>query len=363
MWRIGNGGVVDFWKDAWVPNVGPLMHHVSAGISMDISTPINSYIAQSGVWNFSLFERCIPPHIVNRIRAMTPPHSSKPPICMAWSCTNDRDFTLASAYDAICGRQIHPHRMLFIAVWGWKGPKCIHLLLWKVSHEVLMTNETRFKRNMSSSALCPFCSHHEETHLHILRDCGQVRDAWYRLLGSNASNFFNQQVWQDWLYVNLINEELVHGVKWNLIFGIMIDKLWGKRNDFIFNGITWSISELLLRSRLMVDAVCKSMETYNCLRIMADTCEKPLQVRWIRPKMSEVALNCDGSVTQAGNVAVYGGVVRDADGNFIFGYACQLGSCSILAAVLWGILHGLQIARSRGFRSIRIFLTRRWLWV
>lgn len=60
----------------------------------------------------------------------------------------------------------------------------------------------------------------------------------------------------------------------------------------------------------MVEAVQKSLESYNRLQGKADGPSTSLHVRWIRPEVGDIALNCDGSVTDSGNVATCGGSGR-----------------------------------------------------
>lgn len=108
----------------------------------------------------------------------------------------------------------------------------------------------------------------------------------------------------------------------------------------------WSSNELLQKARTMVEATLISHET-SIAEMEEDTINRAeVQVRWLLPRPGEVSLNCDGSVISAGVHAAYGGILRDDSGNFLFGFAMKLGSCSILAAELWGILHGLRVAWS-----------------
>lgn len=48
----------------------------------------------------------------------------------------------------------------------------------------------------------------------------------------------------------------------------------------------------------------------------------------------------------------YGGVIRDHDGNFLFGFAQKLDSTTVLEAELMAIYHGLCLAWGRGKRRI-----------
>ncbi|KAH1121547.1 hypothetical protein J1N35_004707 [Gossypium stocksii] len=55
----------------------------------------------------------------------------------------------------------------------------------------------------------------------------------------------------------------------------------------------------------------------------------------------------------SGNV-VAGGVVRDENGDWIFGYNRCLGKCLIFYAELWGILEGLKLIQRRGHDIVTI---------
>lgn len=68
-----------------------------------------------------------------------------------------------------------------------------------------------------------------------------------------------------------------------------------------------------------------------------------------------MALNCDAPVINAGSTAACGGLLRDDGGNFIFTFPVKLRTVSVLEAELWGILHGLKLAWSRGFRHIHVY--------
>lgn len=62
-------------------------------------------------------------------------------------------------------------------------------------------------------------------------------------------------------------------------------------------------------------------------------------------------LNRDGSVlVKFGQAAACGGLIRGSNGNFITGFACNLGPCTIMQAELYG----LTLGRSKGFQRILI---------
>ncbi|MBA0878535.1 hypothetical protein Goshw_025902 [Gossypium schwendimanii] len=69
---------------------------------------------------------------------------------------------------------------------------------------------------------------------------------------------------------------------------------------------------------------------------------------------SLVHLYMDGVVAiSSGNVAT-DGVVRDQQRNWILGFNCYLGRCTPFEAELWGILDGVLILLSKGYKKTKI---------
>lgn len=75
---------------------------------------------------------------------------------------------------------------------------------------------------------------------------------------------------------------------------------------------------------------------------------------WNTPIEGTVKLNCDGFVRSFAEAAACGGVLRDHNGTFLWGYAVKLGSCIVPQAELWAILHGLKLTTARGFKRIHV---------
>ncbi|MBA0831051.1 hypothetical protein Goarm_015541, partial [Gossypium armourianum] len=67
-----------------------------------------------------------------------------------------------------------------------------------------------------------------------------------------------------------------------------------------------------------------------------------------------IFLNTDGVVQLESENATAGGVVHDANRDWIFGYNRRLGKCSIFNAELWGILEGLRLIQRRGHNEVII---------
>ena len=63
-------------------------------------------------------------------------------------------------------------------------------------------------------------------------------------------------------------------------------------------------------------------------------------------------LNTDGCLKASTNKAAAGGLIRSHTGTWMGGFLANLGSCSVLAAECWGVIHGLRLAWELGIRSV-----------
>lgn len=72
---------------------------------------------------------------------------------------------------------------------------------------------------------------------------------------------------------------------------------------------------------------------------------------WKPPSKGWVDLNCNVVVTNHGESTAIGGCVGDELGNFIFGFASDVGACSITEAEIRAIYTSLQLLYIRGYFS------------
>ncbi|XVF26661.1 hypothetical protein REPUB_Repub14bG0036800 [Reevesia pubescens] len=78
------------------------------------------------------------------------------------------------------------------------------------------------------------------------------------------------------------------------------------------------------------------------------------KVSWKRLTAGLVKINMDGSVNSVEKIASAGGLIHDANGSWIIGFTYRIGNTSALGAELWGILQGLRLCWSRGFRKVEM---------
>ncbi|KAL4393403.1 hypothetical protein AHAS_Ahas02G0048500 [Arachis hypogaea] len=139
---------------------------------------------------------------------------------------------------------------------------------------------------------------HEETLLHVLRDCSYVRSVWTsRSTSVLPRGFFNQPL-QDWIKINLFKiTQKISGTPWPTLLVTVCNNIWKVRNDLIFNSkISTSSHEHNLSSYLV--------ERYNNLMNLTESNKKILNptkaylVGWELPVDGCIKLNVDSSVIQ-----------------------------------------------------------------
>ncbi|KAL4280940.1 hypothetical protein GQ457_03G011290 [Hibiscus cannabinus] len=93
-----------------------------------------------------------------------------------------------------------------------------------------------------------------------------------------------------------------------------------------------------------------------CLPERCNRFSKPWQHvvsnRWTVPHCHWIKVNTDGARNTGSGLTACGGVGRDSEGNWCFGFSRALGLCSVLEAELWGVYEGLATAWSLGYTRV-----------
>ncbi|KAL2340318.1 hypothetical protein Fmac_008258 [Flemingia macrophylla] len=74
-------------------------------------------------------------------------------------------------------------------------------------------------------------------------------------------------------------------------------------------------------------------------------------VRWEKPEINSVALNVNGSVMENGSMTEFGGLCRDHNDSFLFGFFGHLENHDILASEFKALEEGLQLCWEEGYIS------------
>ncbi|KAK8486596.1 hypothetical protein V6N11_068290 [Hibiscus sabdariffa] len=133
---------------------------------------------------------------------------------------------------------------------------------------------------------------------------------------------------------------------WIIFF---VDLLWKERCSTIFEPERSHREDLLLRGNRLLD---------ECQHAFATTSRSQLPglvtQRWSRPPPGWIKANVDASVLSTAGSASLGGVFRNEDGSWHYGFTRNIGHCSVLFAELWALHDCLSKAWSLNFRRLVI---------
>lgn len=181
--------------------------------------------------------------------------------------------------------------------------------------------------------------------MHMFRDCINSFSTWSCLSYQKPRKFFSETEWKNWLSLNLNSTDT-----WSIVFGVTLDQLWRNQNNWIFNQKATSTYSSIATISHQVEWIINVNNKIRPGKLVETSCEN--QRRWNPPPKGLWKLNCDGSVTNHGQSAGCGGILRNSSGNFVFAFTHRLNGCFALEAELWGIYHGLCFAWNKGYKKV-----------
>ncbi|OMO56897.1 reverse transcriptase [Corchorus capsularis] len=292
-WRIGDGFTARFWIDRWLEK--PIVDSLDEiPLYVDEDVRVKEFILASGAWNSEFLFAQLPLDVALQVLGYPLPMVDPREDSYVWAATANGKFTTRSAYSNL----LNDKGVELVGDWRWiwrlSIPARWVYFIWLARRERLVTKGLRFSWGLDMDALCPLCGSAVEDVLHALRDCPAARC---------------KQIFQD------------------------PDDVGGEGD--------------LVRNILMTSAeVCAA-------RLVRGASNVPMQsISWHPPDALVVKLNTDGASCGNPGIAGAGGLIRNAAGAWLVGFAAHLGVCSNIVAELQALRLGLCLAWDEGFREI-----------
>ena len=140
-------------------------------------------------------------------------------------------YSTSSLYHVINFRGIQP--IYPPVVWKLKVPPKIHVFLWLLSNNKLMTRDNLRKRHIIKPLDCVYCCCDESIH-HLFFDCVVAKNLW-----SFVSSQFSKAVGYNFESVAKFWISEKSNSAFNVTSSAVLWCLWKHRNSMIFNNVGW----------------------------------------------------------------------------------------------------------------------------
>ena len=244
-WKVGKGTKVLFWEDIWFGQCS------LAVIFWDLYIIANEqHCTIDSVWDGSnlkiTFRRTVTPalfdrwlDLVNIVCSFSFSEEEDSPI---WMYHPSGCYSVKSFYAIVNNGGVVPVHTP--AIWQLNVPPRIHVFLWLVANNKVLTRDNLHKRRHVEDRTCLFCSE-LETVDHLFFDCFLAKKIW-----TVISDIFGIHIGTDfesvarWWISNNRNSVL------NIFSSAVLWSIWTLRNDLCFQGKTWLGLGMLWNTRM-----------------------------------------------------------------------------------------------------------------
>ncbi|KAL3533888.1 hypothetical protein ACH5RR_007409 [Cinchona calisaya] len=318
-WCLGNGTQVGFWTDSWIID-DPLCKIVDNILSAYLNRRVNYWWKHSD-WNWQVLEELLPQHYQLLLRSFIIIKDSQNEDKLGWKFSNSGKFSVKSAYGRLMENE---DPVPTSSIWKGKGPNRANYLIWLVRHDKLMTSNLKLRMNLVQEDACPICQHTSETTIHAIRDCPWAHQALSNDLGRAGQ------------------------LNWDLTFRTAVNHIWTWRNKAIHSNQYMALADHVRQIKKQV------VETQNAITRVPIHNKEEMLLGWEFPRQAWVKLNVDGSAIGCPGSTGGGGLLRNDQGLWIFGFAVNIGKSTSLVAELWAIWKGLEISWDLGLKHLEI---------
>ena len=146
---------------------------------------------------------------------------------LIWKYNANGKYSASSFYSIISNRGVT--LVAIPAIWSLVIPPRVHIFLWLLSNNKLMTHDNLEKRNIGKPLDCVFCNDLESID-HLFFKCIVASSIW-----KSVSAFFNRDIGSDYLSVARLWIANKKHAALNTICAAVLWCIWKHRNALIFD--------------------------------------------------------------------------------------------------------------------------------
>lgn len=259
-----------------------------------------------------------------------------------WKASANGSYSTKSGFRWIIQqRHNSPTELSWRWIWRLPAQENIRLFFWLAFNNSIPTMSMLYNRGILPTSECRNYRGIEETLMHCLRDCTMAKRLW-RSLGFTDVSFYQETDVLRWLTQGATGPadiSFIAGVWW----------AWKYRNAKYFN------DENIPFPRLLLSALNLAETFKACFKKDHLPPELIRQITWYEREREGVILNVDGSSLGNPGPAGFGGLARNPDGGWIFGFTGHIGFSEVLAELL-GIYNGLKLVWERRHRKVLYYI-------
>jgi hypothetical protein len=247
-WQVGNGRKILFWVDTWIGNCS------LAILFWDLYSIVNEQqITVADAWDGTdlkcSFRRTVSPALYNRwlelvslISTIRLNADEDSPI---WLFHSSGTYSVRSFYGIVNNRGVIPVHTP--AVWKLHIPPRIHIFLWLLANDKLLTRYNLNKRRHVDDVSCLFCNEHE-TAKHLFFECVVAKNIW-----DTVSSILDKPLGDDFESIARwwLSEDKNSVI--NIFSSAVLWTIWSVRNEMCFQGLRWlGVKEILRRTASLI---------------------------------------------------------------------------------------------------------------
>jgi ribonuclease HI len=223
-------------------------------------------------------------------------------------------------------------------------------------HEKIPTDENLMTRGCEIPSMCNFCNNHVETSFHIFFECQFSIKLWSWLAGCLNLTLQFTSMDDIWKLCDL-NWSPQSKVTVTAAIINLLNTIWTVRNKARFNNIiiTWrsAISMIIFNTSLSGNNTCKlssnSIRDFSFLKLFRISIHHPRapflkEVYWQPLLLNWYKCNIDGASCGNPGNASCGGIFRNHEADFLYGFAEPLGVTTTFIAEMCGAMRAIEIA-------------------
>jgi len=359
-WLIGNGKNVNFWYDNWCGDSLQNTFNLRDTEANNFPQSVSDFITNSH-WNIPHDITIRFPALNGHVRQITLPLEDKDDL-LIWKHSTSGTLSLKDAYQF---KKPQTATLNWASkIWCKDIPPSKSLLVWRLMHDKVPTDEKLMERGCSIPSMCSLCSKHTETSFHLFFECNFAIRLWCWLASVLNLNLQFQSLEDIWTLCDrgwspqckiAVTAAIVH----------IIATIWFYRNQARFQSKSthWrlAINSIISNVALSGNNTSKASNSFvrdlvilKKFNINIHSPKAPIikEVIWQPPIANWVKCNTDGASNTTNSSC--GGIFRNSDAILLCCFAENIGGGSAYHAEISGVLRAIEIASQRRWLNLWI---------